>query len=187
MNQATKALIAALLMSGSSHLLAVAGDEDGNFLVNADFDHGLQDWTFNISSAVTWVANYDSPPPGTTSLGAVALFQEGSENTNASQCVQVVSGQKYVASVWAIATCSANARIGVDWYGDAGCAVTFIGNADMSSEKSSNDWQKIQSTVLAPDTAQSAHVIIENEGHCNDAVLFDGAFFGDRIFSNSFE
>jgi len=188
MNQIAKVLIAALLLSGSSHLLAFGGRLAANLLGNADFDQGLEDWTFNFSSAVTWVANYDAPPPGTHSLGAVALFQEDSESTNASQCVQVAPGQKYIASVWTIATCPTNARIEIQWSIRPDCADgSFVGDEGMFSETSSYDWQIIQSTVIAPDTAQGALISLENEGNCNEAVLFDGAFFGDRIFSNSFE
>jgi hypothetical protein len=187
MNQTMKTLVAALLLSGSSHLLAFSGNGSANFLRNGDFDDGLTNWSFDDSSLATWIANYDAPPPGTHSIGAVALFQDG-VSTRASQCVEVVSGEKYVASVWAIATCPTNARIEIQWNIRPDCADgSFIGDEGMFSEMSSYDWQTIQSTVIAPDTAQGALISLENEANCHDAVLFDGAFFGDRIFSNSFE
>jgi carbohydrate binding protein with CBM4/9 domain len=189
MNLTPKALFLAVLISQSSLSAAVSSTRSANILVNPDFDEGLTFWTPDDGSEVSWVANYDSPPPGSSSLGAAAIFYARPQlPLGLSECIAVDPSAGYKVAAWVIATCSGNAQLAITWNQRPDCDSTTVLTTDQFSSKAvSNDWQMVQSTVVSPDTALGAQVSVRHAGVCNEVVLFDNTFFGDSIFSDSFD
>ncbi|MEP6484068.1 MAG: hypothetical protein ABJB01_06430 [Rudaea sp.] len=176
-------LVACALLFCVHDVLAI-GVVDANKLQNPFFEDGLLGWTSDSPDIATWVVNFDFNDPASKGYGAVAILDGSGTDHGISQCISVQENQTYSFWAWALPFCDESAYIEIEW-SNSECT-TAVGSVE-SVSTSIGVWEKLAITAQAPPGTQAAWVRLFTRSRCNNVVFFDDTFFGDRIFSNSFE
>ena len=187
MNRVINVLTAMLIaLSFQPTAFALRPDASTNLVPNASFDNLLSNWQSSASDQVAWVPNFGVPDAAGYIIGAAAVDAAGNANAYLSQCRTISGDNKYTFKFSSLNYCVNNASGQISFYSDTDCA-NEVGELLKISNSSVETWTQYTGVASAPAEANSSQIVLSNESACADVAFFDEIYFGEEIFSSSFD
>lgn len=141
--------------------------DEGNEIVDAQFDTGLGGWTCENGGVCSWVE--DDPMASTISGSGEVLSPPGFGGRIVSNCVSVTPGEQYEIDAWIKTRSGFAGSLYVQWTASSNC-VGLVSNQFLLNPPADNVWYEYRDILTAPPGAFGARVKATSAGDAGTGV-----------------